>query len=279
MPKLLRAEELQDDGDVRNGHVAALHNGHGQSRVADGEEEPSWLAVRRLLAMARSQASRLQEAARARARETVATARREAQELRARAREEGYAEGRQTGFAEGRREGWDAGYAEGRQAGEEAVRREMADAMLALRRCVDEAIAQRQQALAQAQSDVLKLAVAIAEIMVRKHLEADPDLPVRLLAEALGRVGRQTVTVKAHADVVARLEACRPLWMTQAKALRVELVADPSLGPHDLRVEAEWGELDGRLESRWVRVLEALARGGDAGAGVTAWLGERNGPA
>jgi len=196
---------------------------------------------------------RLQEAA-ARAAEMLAEARAEAEAIR------------QQAFTEG--------YAAGERAAREQMSRE-ADALLGLLRAgVESAQRAYHEALSGARNDVLKLALAIAEKIIRNHVETDPAAIEGLLDDLLPRwEGTPSVTIRCHpadAPVIERyLERLAAGGRPQTD---VTVVPSDHIARGGCVVESSYGELDARLETRIARVAEHLARwaqeadGGASGA-------------
>jgi flagellar assembly protein FliH len=121
----------------------------------------------------------------------------------------------------------------------EAARAELAAAHLEVERA-------RQALLADAETTVATLALAIARRLVGEDLEAHPERVRALVLEALGRVRRATrARVRVHPSDAAQLVD-----------LDVAIVADAAIERGGCMVESEIGNVDARLEAR----LDALAR-------------------
>jgi len=74
----------------------------------------------------------------------------------------------------------------------------------------------------QAERDLLKLAVAIAERIVKKHVETDPEMAARALAEILGQLAEGTqLKVSLHPDDLAKMTESMPEVVAQASGVKV----------------------------------------------------------
>jgi len=189
---------------------------------------------------ARAEASRLVEEAEAR----LAQADQAVEKARSQAREEGLVLGREEGFQAGREEGLAS--ARGLVAEVERV--------------LSAAVEARQALLQQAEDDLIKLAIAVAERLLCQEIEEGRAKAGVLLRRLVPDIeGERSAKVRLSPQ---SLEALGDESDLLASLLRegasVELVADPSLGPMDAVVELDWGIVDARLQSRWRRVIEGL---------------------
>lgn len=250
----------EDDGPMEGGSPHRGTGARGRGRTPGGSAEArgdlgpflAMVGEHRRRAEAEAEA-RLQEAA-ARAAEMLAEARAEAEDIR------------QQAFTEG--------YGLGEQAAREEMSRE-ADALLGLLRSAIES-AQRayEEALARARGDILKLALAIAEKIIRNHVETDPAAIEGLLDDLLPRwEGAAQMTIRCHPDDAAVIEAYLERLAAEGRPQTdVTVVPTDHIARGGCVVESSYGELDARLETRIARVAERLAQwaheadGGASGA-------------
>jgi len=192
------------------------------------------------LAEARAEARRLLNEARERRREMLAQAEREAERLRQTAREEGRAQG----IEEGRQQGW------------REVEALVARAMAAL----EDAYQARQAMLESAKADVVRLAVRVAERLIRAQLEVDPEVALRAAEEALAQVrGEPRIIVRCHPRDALVLEAQKlRLAQVASGCHSVEVVEDEGIDPGGVVVETARGEVDGQLCAQLGVLLERL---------------------
>ncbi|WP_324667584.1 FliH/SctL family protein [Geochorda subterranea] len=165
-----------------------------------------------------------------------------------------------------RAEGWEAGRAEGEREGRAQAIREVAarlerllGEMIAL---VEEARRRRDHALALAEEDVVKLALAVAERVVRREVAAGPAVTRAVLQDVLREMpgaGEGRVVVRVHPDE-HRLLADADLGLPQGVEgpVQVQWRADPEVEPGGCIVEAELGSIDAGLETRLVEVAAGL---------------------
>jgi flagellar assembly protein FliH len=148
-----------------------------------------------------------------------------------------------------------AGYREGEQAGRNRASAELQSTVAKLAATVTELARLRPELRRQAESDVVRLSLAIARRVLRRELTADPDSLRGLVIAALEKVQLREVTrVKIHPALAAALAAC----LREAGAgTGIEVVADPTLESGALLFETERGNLDASIGTQ----LEEIERG------------------
>lgn len=196
------------------------------------------------LAMERAQTIAEEEAA------IVARARQAAEAARA----EGYAKGYEEGMAAGRQEGVEAFTAV--IAAFEGINRRLR--------------AREADLIAQFQQEIVVLAVALAEKLVARSIEDEATAALAILKSLLPQLeGSTSAVIKLSPGAKEALgEHVMDLQSSEGGRCRIEWRADPTLGAGDVLIETDWGLIDGRLRSRWRRILEGLdLKGGPEGDG------------
>lgn len=119
----------------------------------------------------------------------------------------------------------------------------------------------RREILEASEADLVQLATAIAERIVRREVRADPELVARWAQEGLGALGEHDeLTVVISSDIAKTLpeERFRQL-LGDGVALRVE--ADLPAGSCEVR--GRHGRYDASVDSRMAAILDALSAGGE----------------
>jgi flagellar biosynthesis/type III secretory pathway protein FliH len=108
--------------------------------------------------------------------------------------------------------------------------------------------------------DAIVVGTAIARRILEAELATAPEKLLPLIRSALRKVGesREVVVRLSPADADAWRDAGSRL-AEESPGLQVRVVADPALGPGDVQVDADFGTVDGRLETRLAEVRQALA--------------------
>lgn len=167
-------------------------------------------------------------------------------------REQARALGHQQGYEAGYREGFEKGHAEGVAA---------LGALLAdIRSVLQEARVAKERLLEQAEEEIVQLAVAVAEKLVRQTLANDDNAVLSILKEMLKKAeGSAMARVKVPPDVFERIqEEWRFLASYVQGDCQLEFLPDEGLSRGDVIIETDWGMIDGRVQSRWQRIMHGL---------------------
>lgn len=150
-----------------------------------------------------------------------------------------------------------AAYAEGREA-----------ALLEFNQLLLDARARRDSALADAESDLLRLAVKIAEKIIGREVAQDPATLADIAAAAL-RHARQneTLTLRVNPADLPAVEAHRARLDPSGRAGFLDLVADPRVRHGGCVIESASGTIDAQLDTQ-LRILERALLARVAGDGA-----------
>lgn len=169
----------------------------------------------------------LREEAKRRGQAIIDKAHAERQRILEGAQEKGFEAGRAEGLSAGYRDGFEKGHAE---ALEEARKRTAALAA-AWESELAAFVAKRQELVDEAGADVLELVLKIAERVIKRKLEAEPDVVVGQLEHVLSMVARPTrLVVRAHPEDRALLGELLPGIVSRfAMVKHLEMTDDASL--------------------------------------------------
>lgn len=132
------------------------------------------------------------------------------------------------------REGFDRGQAEGR---EQARREESQKLGASIRRILDEVDRHRNRLAMEAERDVVRLALAIAEKIVKAEIKRGTAVAENNLRAALRRAVRgHGLEIRLHPEDAARLRATAEAGAT--------ILADPSVSPGGCVVRSGAGSVD-----------------------------------
>lgn len=129
-------------------------------------------------------------------------------------------------------------------------------AVAALQFAADQLHAQRDHWLDQSQHEAIRLGVAIAERLLRRTLDVQPEAVLDLIRSALDwSVGADRLRVRLHpADAALVASAAQTLDANR----EIDLLPDDSLTRGDCVVETSNGQTDARLEVILQRIAEEL---------------------
>lgn len=155
--------------------------------------------------------------------------------------------------------GFEAGRSSGREMAEqklEAVLARFAESIAALART-------RRDLVRETEADLIRLAVVIAEKVVREHLEAHPEAVLPMVREALEKVKEAApVTLYLSADDYERVKEFLERQSEHFRGREVHLKVNPEFRRGDCRVECPLGTVDGRLSEQFRRIERALLQDG-----------------
>ncbi|MFQ5732561.1 MAG: FliH/SctL family protein [Planctomycetaceae bacterium] len=202
-----------------------------------------------------------------RTREATERARREAGEILAAAqteartvRETAFEEARRAGLEQSMRDADEEIESRARQLARRQVDEELKTTLPAVRELADALTRERERWLAEWETGVVRLAVAIAERIVRRTVEADPDVTLDVVRDALQLVaGGSQLRIRLHPQDQRRLgEFAGEFARKLADLTDVQFLADDSLSPGGCLLETEHGCVDARLETQLNRIFDEL---------------------
>lgn len=165
-------------------------------------------------------------------------------EVEARARLDALLErARETAYAEGHAAGRRVGMAEATQA--------LQAPLALLAHAAESVVAARTAALSAAEADAVALAVEVAGRIVHKNVEADRQLALGTVREALRRVADRTrLTIRVNPEDLALVAEHRAEWVEMVGASGVvDVVADRRVPRGGTEVISPSGIVDARLGS------------------------------
>jgi len=194
------------------------------------------------------QARRDLDQARAQAETIIRQAEHEIQERRRQAEEQGYHSGYEKGCDEGRRVGSDQALAEGRgnfAQHTESLQESLHDVL----RQIDH---RRHELVSQCHQDLLAFSIAIAEKIVRKRVEVDPEAVLGNVKAAIDLVSaRSAICVKMNSSDLETLNRLAPEWLTSISDLReISFVADESVAAGGCVLETAGGQIDAQIATQ-----------------------------
>jgi flagellar assembly protein FliH len=149
------------------------------------------------------------------------------------------------------------GYADGTRAAEEASAARLEDRLNRMTASIDAIGALRVVVMHQAERDIVRLAIAIAERIVRRQVDLDPSVLAAIARAAATRLGSRVVaTIHLNPADHARIGA--------GVRGAVELHADPDVPPGGVEVRSAFGTIDAGIEAQ-VRELSRALLGEAAG--------------
>ncbi len=202
------------------------------------------------------QAVRLREAARRQAEVILNEAKHKAASLTEKGEEEGFAKGHAAGLTRGTAEGRERGRAEAMHD----VVGVMEEVRESLAGVVERIESDHREAVEAAESQLIRLALRIAERVIGRAVNADPALAVAAAADALATVMRPLeVTLRVHPEDEPLLEAAMPDLLERLTHLQhVHLKPDGTLQRGGCIATFGQGETDATIDSKLDRIAATL---------------------
>jgi len=158
------------------------------------------------------------------------------------------------GMSQGREEGYRAGYEEGQRA----ALQECQDLLRSARAALEEANAIKERAYDEAKDDLLMLAVSVAHRLVPVAMDLSGAASA-ILREIIQKAeGAAYARVRVPSNAADELAALDEASLCVPEGLRIEFIPDSTLEPGDVVVETDWGLIDGRMRTRWERIIRGL---------------------
>ena len=152
------------------------------------------------------------------------------------------------------RDAREAGRVEGETAARESARAEVQPVLERLAASIQRASELPAQLRAQAEGDVVRLAVAIAQRILQRELHVDPEVITGLVRVGLEKVRMQDVTrVRVSPDHQLAVREC----FTRLGAAHVEVISDPAQEQGSMIFETSRGKLDASIGTQ----LREIERG------------------
>lgn len=154
------------------------------------------------------------------------------------------------------REAFDRGFEAGEAAGRDQARAASEATLALLQQTIETVSGLRTAMLARSEQDVVRLAVAIAELVLRREVRIDRAVLVHMAQQALQRIGvTAAATIAMNPDDLAVVTADRPDLL---KPGAIHLEADPQLLPGACIVRGSFGTIDVTLDAQIRELMAAL---------------------
>jgi flagellar assembly protein FliH len=157
---------------------------------------------------------------------------------------------------------------EGESAGPQLVAEARREALEKVARAMETLRAQAARLAEQARTDALEIGFQVARKILETEVRTSTEPLFALVKTALRRAGdSRRVTLRLCPDDAARIQAAEPGSDTgDLSSARVEVVPDPGLQPGDCLVETDYGQIDGRVETRLAELQRAVEGAGEGAA-------------
>lgn len=207
----------------------------------------------------RDRCDQYRESTRGQCVELIEQARAEAEEIRRQASVDGHSEGYRNGLKRAEQLIEDKS---GKKA-ELLIEEQLQTVIPALSQMVDELAAARNHCLADWESELVQLSVAIAERIIRREVEVNPQTLTSIVGEAVHLAfGSTQVDLNLNPlDLDALGDRVRTTVQESGPGIEVNLRPDDSVTRGGCIVTTKHGQIDARIETMLQRVSEELLEG------------------
>ncbi len=125
-----------------------------------------------------------------------------------------------------------------------------------------EELSRLRESLAQSGSqDMLRLVMAVAEQIVRRAIDVDPQVVLTIIENALqASVRSDSYRLSIHPEDLEVVNAQKPLFLASISGLQnLSIDADTAISRGGCRVDSELGDVDATIESQLDAIRQALS--------------------
>ena len=196
---------------------------------------------------------------RQKAEEVIVNAQQEAELLRAKAIEEGREEGKQLGLQDAKKQV----EIEANQIAETRVQQELEKTIPALNEAAQQLRQEQQNCLVRWEEDGIGLAIAIAEKIIRKKINTQPELIIERVIDLLSlTVGNTNIQIHLHpndAEIITNAGiVVSNLSGNENASTNRQIIPDETLLPGDCKIRTTHGMLDATIVEQLNQIANEL---------------------
>lgn len=191
--------------------------------------------------------------------EMLEAAQQEAERIRQQARDSGQAEG----YRNGLRQAEDEIREKAQQLAEQLVEQRLQTVLPAVSELLDGLSRARQQCQADWEQELVAMSMAIAQRIIARTIESQPDCVIDVVRDALSlAVGRTSIELRlAPTDYDALGDRVRQAVEQAAHGVDCTLIADSSVSPGGCVAVTDSGQIDARIDTMLDRIAAELLEG------------------
>lgn len=141
--------------------------------------------------------------------------------------------------------------AQGYALGKETADREMDDMLVTMRNLVEMARAERHKIVENAEPELVRLAMGIAERVLHQQIALDRGVVVEMARTAIARlVDRESITVRVNPGDLERMRQHRDDMLAGGETKHVRIIEDQRVDRGGVVVETDGGSIDARISTQ-----------------------------
>lgn len=147
---------------------------------------------------------------------------------------------------------------EGRRAGRDEASSRIEEALATL----NQAAKERKKIIRDSESEILRLALRVAEQIIRSEVSLHRDVCLNIVAEAIGRVSdREQVIVKVNREDAEYLKRYKERLAGMLDGIKsFSILEDSNIEPGGCVIETNLGFIDARISTKLKAIEEALQK-------------------
>jgi len=178
----------------------------------------------------------------------------------------GYKEGLNKGYLEGHKRGYKEGFEKGKKEAEERykkleniLKKDFQEKIQSINTFLKNLEKESKELILNMDKEVLNLALNIAQKLILKEIERDPEISLRLIKEALNYIAEGTeLNIKVNPEEYKFLEENLLKYIPPSQ--KIKLIPDESISKGGIFIETSLGVIDATFEKRWKKLLETLLK-------------------
>jgi flagellar assembly protein FliH len=141
--------------------------------------------------------------------------------------------------------------AEGYAAGTAAADREMSDMMATMRNLVDLARVERHKLMEDAEPELVRLAIGIAERVLHQQVALDRGVVIEMAKVAIARlIEKESVTVRVNPGDLERMREHRDAFLSSGDIRNFRIIEDQRVDRGGIVVETDGGTIDAKISTQ-----------------------------
>ncbi|PMP68184.1 MAG: hypothetical protein C0190_01950 [Thermodesulfobacterium geofontis] len=180
--------------------------------------------------------------------------------------EKGYKEGFNKGYLEGYKKGHKEGFEKGKKEAEEKYKKleeklgkEFEEKFKTIEIFLKNAEKEIQELIINLDKEILDLALNIANKLILKEIKINPEIPLRIIREALNYIVEGTeLNIKVNPEEYKFLEKNLAKYVPPSQ--KIKLIPDESISKGGVFIETSLGVIDATFEKRWKKLLDTLLK-------------------
>lgn len=178
--------------------------------------------------------------------------------------EKGYKEGFNKGYLEGYKKGHKEGFEKGKKEAEEKYKNlaiklegEFQEKIKIVETFLKNIEKEIRELIINMDKEILNLALDIANKITLKEVKTDPEIPLRIIKEALNYIAEGTeLNIKVNPEEYSFLEENLSKHIPPSQ--KIKLIPDESISKGGVFIETSLGVIDATFEKRWKKLLDSL---------------------